>query len=278
MPVKSTSSLELTSSIYYYVDALILAKAAKLFDKQEDARYYLDLADNIKNAINEKYLDRETGIYATGTQTELSVPLQWEIVPEEIKPKTAAELVKAVEITDFHIDAGVLGAKAILNALSENGYPEIAYKLASQDTYPSWGWWIRNGATTLYENWDIDAERDISLNHMMFGEIGAWFYKALAGIRPDKDMPGFKHFIIAPHVADGLDHFEASFISPQGKIYSSWKKEGDNINFSIIIPPNSTATFKWPTKKWSNMVLDKNEYDRGSLALESGTYNFVLSP
>ena len=80
---------------------------------------------------------------------------------------------------------GVLGAKAILNALSENGYAETAYKVAVQDTYPSWGWWVVNGATTLLENWDLQATRDISDNHMMFGEIGAWFYKGLGGIFPD---------------------------------------------------------------------------------------------
>ena len=79
----------------------------------------------------------------------------------------------------FHLDVGVLGAKAILNALSENGEAETAYKVAAQDTYPSWGCWIANGATTLLENWDLNATRDISDNHMMFGEIGGWFYKRL---------------------------------------------------------------------------------------------------
>ena len=86
-------------------------------------------------------------------------------------PKVAQNLAKKVEEAGFHLDVGVLGAKAILNALSENGYPDVAYKVAVQDTYPSWGWWIVNGATTLLENWDLDAERDISDNHMMFGVV-----------------------------------------------------------------------------------------------------------
>ena len=82
------------------------------------------------------------------------------------------------------MDVGLLGTKAILNALSENGYADLAYTLASQSTYPSWGWWIVNGATTLYENWPIDTKSDISMNHIMFGEIGAWMYKGLGGIFP----------------------------------------------------------------------------------------------
>lgn len=276
VPVKSKSSLELTSSIYYYVDAVILSKAAKLIGKDEDFKLYADLSEKIKQAINAKYLNIETGMYASGTQTEQSVPLQWGIVPEHLKAKVAANLAEKVTADGMHIDVGVLGAKAILNALSENGYAEVAYKLASQDSYPSWGWWIVNGATTLYENWDIDAERDISLNHMMFGEIGAWFYKALGGIKPNEHQPGFKHFVIEPHIAEGLDKFVSSFESPYGRIQSNWERKGDEVSFSIVVPPNSTATFKWPKDKWKYLILDKQESQSGAIELSSGSYTFQL--
>lgn len=143
--VKSRSNKEFTSSVYFYVDTKILATAAKLFNKQDDYTYYTALAEKIKEAVNNKYLNKETGIYAGGSQTELSVPLQWKIVPEDMIAKVAKNLAKKVEEAGFHLDVGVLGAKAILNALSENGYPETAYKVAAQDTYPSWGWWIVRG-------------------------------------------------------------------------------------------------------------------------------------
>lgn len=182
--MKSHSSKELTSSVYFYVDTKILANAAKLFNKQEDYKHYQALAEKIRQAINDKYLNRETGIYASGVQTELSVPLMWGIVPKDMKAKVARNLAKKVEEAGFHLDVGVLGAKAILNALSENGEAETAYKVAAQDTYPSWGCWIANGATTLLENWDLNATRDISDNHMMFGEIGGWFYKGWAVSSP----------------------------------------------------------------------------------------------
>lgn len=128
VPVKSGSSKELTSSVYFYVDTKILANAAKLFNKQEDYTYYTALAEKIKNAINAKFLNQETGIYASGVQTELSVPLMWGIVPEDVKKKVVKNLAKKVEEAGFHLDVGVLGAKAILNALSENGEAETAYK------------------------------------------------------------------------------------------------------------------------------------------------------
>ena len=120
----------------------------------------------------------------------------------------------------FHLDVGVLGAKAILNALSENGEAETAYKVAAQDTYPSWGCWIANGATTLLENWDLNATRDISDNHMMFGEIGGWFYKGLGGIFPDPQQPGFKHILLRPNFPSDLKQFEARHRSPYGEIQS----------------------------------------------------------
>jgi len=276
VPVKSKSSLELTSSIYYYVDAVILSKTAKLIGKNEDYNVYSKLADKIKQAINAKYLNKETGIYASGTQTELSVPLHWGVVPDHLKAKVATNLAKKVAADGMHLDVGVLGAKAILNALSENGYPEVAYELASQDTYPSWGWWIVNGATTLYENWDIDAERDISLNHMMFGEIGAWFYKGLGGIKPNEHQPGFKHFVIEPHIAEGLDRFASSFDSPYGKIQSNWERDGAAVIFSIVVPPNSNATFKWPKDKWKNATIGSDENQSGVMELASGSYKLKL--
>ena len=249
VPVKSKSSLELTSSIYYYVDVVILAKAAELLDKAQDHEHYSRLADLIKQAINDKYLDTETGVYASGTQTELSMPLMWHVVPEALVGKVARRLAERVQADGNHIDVGVLGAKAILNALSENGYADLAYILASRDTYPSWGAWIASGATTLLENWDLNATRDISDNHMMFGEIGAWFFKGLGGIKPDESRPGFKHVLIEPHFVAGLDHFEATFDGPYGRITSSWKRTGKRVVIDVVIPANSSATLMLPGGK-----------------------------
>ena len=246
VPVKSVSPVELIASAYYYADVVILAKAAELLGKPDDHRKYTALAEKIKKAYNDKYLDRETGIYSKGLQTELSVPLFWNLVPEELKAKVAENLAKTVETNDFKLDVGIIGHKAILNALSENGYAETAYKIAAQETFPSWGWWIVNGATTLYENWNIDAEHDISLNHIMFGEIGAWLYKGIGGIKPDPKNPGFKNIFLRPNFFTALNNATVTHQTPYGELLTDWQRKGKSIIYSVTIPANSSAELYLP--------------------------------
>ncbi|MGI4729834.1 MAG: family 78 glycoside hydrolase catalytic domain [Janthinobacterium lividum] len=272
VPVKSVSPVELTSTCYYYADAVILAKAAKILGKPEDEQKYTALFNRIKTAFNQKYFNPTTAIYADGFQTEMSAPLYWGLVPEEYKSKVAANLAKRVAADNFHLDVGLLGQKAILNALSENGYADVAYKIASQKTYPSWGWWMENGATTLYENWKIDAKSDISLNHIMFGEIGAWLYKSLGGIKPDPQNPGFKNVLLEPNFVAGLDYFEAKHDGPFGTISSSWQKKGKRILYTVFIPANSSATVKLPKINGLRVFADRKLVSTDTLHLESGKY------
>ncbi|WP_256011098.1 alpha-L-rhamnosidase [Desertivirga xinjiangensis] len=284
IPIKSIANKELTTSIYFYLDASILAKSARVLGKQEDAKKYEALAEKVKQAINSKFLDRKTGIYCSGLQTELSAPLYWGIVPAELKSTVAKKLAERVE-RDQSIDVGLLGSKTVLNALSENGYAELAYKLASRETYPSWGWWIKNGATTLYENWKIEGSSDISLNHIMFGEISAWYYKALGGIFPDPSAPGFKHIVLKPNFVGGLKHFEAKHETPYGTLISAWKSQGKQLEYVVTIPPGSTASLSLSAqsvtgKKMNsgNTRLKFNDQEPGlfKVALASGRYIFSI--
>ncbi|HEX3007889.1 MAG TPA: family 78 glycoside hydrolase catalytic domain, partial [Bacteroidales bacterium] len=276
VPVKSKSPVEFTSSAYYFTDVTILANAAKLFNKKADYEKYTALATKIKEAINAKYLNKETGIYGEGTQTEMSFPLFWSIVPGDQRNKVTANLAKRVEADNFHLDVGLLGTKTILNALSENGYADVAYKVASQETFPSWGWWIKNGATTLYENWPLDAKSDISLNHIMFGEVGAWMYKGLGGIYPDTGAPGFKNILLRPAFPEGLDSFAAEHQSPYGKIMSSWKKDENVIIYKVTVPANSSATLTLPEAyKVKTLPLGTKMKD-DVIFLKAGTYEFQL--
>jgi alpha-L-rhamnosidase len=242
IPVKSKTPVEFTSTAYYYADAVILASAAKLFHKDNDYAAYNRLAAKIKNAFNQKYLNPTTGNYDKGFQTELSAVLYWKLVPTELIPKTAALLADRVQADSVKLDVGLLGTKTILNALSENGYGGLAYELATKQTEPSWGWWIVNGATTLYENWPIDSKRDISMNHIMFGEIGAWFYKGLGGIYPDVAHPGFQHILLRPHIVADLDSFTATHQGPYGEICSGWVHTDGRLVYSANIPSGSSAT------------------------------------
>jgi alpha-L-rhamnosidase len=284
VPVKSRASVELTSTVYYYTVTSILSRAAELFEKYEDHERYHILAENIRNAFNEKFLDGEKGIYGSGYQTELSMPLFWGLVPAEMRSTVAANLAKRVAEDDFHIDVGLLGSKALLNALSENGYAEVAWKVASQESFPSWGWWIVNGATTFYENWPIDADRDISQNHIMFGEISAWFYKCPGGINPDPLQPGFRNIILRPHFVQGLDHFEAVHAGPRGEIRSYWERTGDGVIYEVTVPANSTADLylsgRHTVRRGNPVKVETQDPGHGSkIQLTSGNYVFlVVSP
>ncbi|MFB3388623.1 glycoside hydrolase family 78 protein [Flavobacterium sp. LAR06] len=283
VPVKSTSSKPLTSTMYYYTDVMILAKTAKLLGKTSDADHYFKLAEKIKNIFNEQFLNKTTYLYCSGTQTELSGPLYWGLVPDEFKQKVADNLYKKVQETNFHLDVGLLGTKAILNALSENGYADAAYKMASQEDFPSWGYWIKNGATTLYENWPLNVEKnDASMNHIMFGEIGAWMYKGIGGIFPDENVPGFKHIILKPNFVKRLAYFESEHTSPYGKIVSNWKREKKSIIYKVTVPPNATATLYLEKNSTVSYNFDaiNGTSEEGLykvVQLKSGTYSFNIA-
>ncbi len=287
VPVKSVTPKEFTSTAYYFVDATILAKAAKLLGIKDDADKYGHLAEKIKSAFNAKYLDTTSCIYGKGLQTELSVALHWGLVPEIYIKRTAANLASRVKADNEHIDVGLLGSKTLLNALSENDYADLAYRVAAQETYPSWSWWIVNGATTFFENWPLDAARDNSMNHTMFGEINAWYYKALGGIFPDEEAPGFKNVILKPNFVEGLTHFEAEHEGPYGTIISKWEKSPGKITYSATIPANSTATLFLKANK---VVIDGQDILRNGsvktviennklfkILLKSGRYNFEIN-
>lgn len=246
IPVKTKSNLCYTTSVYYYVDAVIMSKVAKLLGKTDDVIYYTRLSDYIRSAINCRFLNAGEGLYAGGTQTELSMALYWGVVPDTLRPKIAARLNERVVADGFHLDVGVHGCKALLGALSDNGYADTAYKVVCQKTYPSWGYWISQGATTLHENWKTDAVIDNSLNHIMFGEVGAWLFKSLAGITPDETAPGFRHVNVRPYFPPDLDSLEVNRETSYGKIETSWKRKGAFIEYTIKVPSAMTVDLVLP--------------------------------
>jgi alpha-L-rhamnosidase len=284
--VKSQTPQQFTSTIYYYRVASILTKAAKLFGKTDDYAKYSALSEKIKSAFNNKYLNRETAIYDQGFQTEMSAALLWGLVPDDLREKVAANLAKhVVESDNSHLNVGLLGSKSIFHALSDNGYADLAYTVAAQETYPSLGLWIvKDKATTLYESWPaIGDAREASLNHIMFGEVNAWFYKALGGIKIDPEQPGFQHFVLQPYFVKDLNFVNVSYDSPRGKIVSQWeRKNKKTLNYHVIVPPNCDAKLSLPKgytlKKVqlnSGEKIDLQQID-GAYPLIAGDYRFEL--
>ncbi len=215
-----------------------------MLGKKDDERKYADLAKQIEKTFIDKFYDPKTGTFTGEEQCGMAAALYQGLVPSGEKSKVTAALAAEVEKRDYHVWAGILGTKYLLHALTDNGMVELAYKVANQRTWPSWGHWVEQGATSLWESWDGGE----SLNHIMFGDIDAWFYEALAGINPDPDKPGFKHIIIRPNPVGDITWVKAHHRSLYGLICSSWRLDGDKFSLHINIPANTTATVYIPAR------------------------------
>jgi len=148
-----------------------------------------------------------------------------------------------------HIGTGLIGGQWLMQVLSANGHPDVAYQIASQKSYPSWGYMVSQGATTIWELWNGDTANPAmnSGNHLMLvGDLITWFYENLVGIRPDPAQPGFKHIVMHPTPVGDLTFVKASHKSPYGEIVSDWKRDGDRFSWNVTVPVNTTATVYVP--------------------------------
>lgn len=283
-PWKTQTGAAITSTAYYYVDARIVAEAARALGHTADAAKYEALAAGIRQAFQAKFFHPDTGLYDNGSQTALSCALYQGLVEPADLERVTANLLRALDNTGNHIDTGILGAKYLLNALLETGHADRAYAIINQPDQPGWIWWFRQGATTLWEQWSGAESR----NHIMFGDVSAWFYKALAGIRPDPTAPGFQRFIIRPELVGGLTSAKAEYESIRGRIASHWERNEDRLRLTITVPANTVAMVHLPARPSSAILeggrkvegvrgirLVSQETDRAVLSLGSGTYEFT---
>jgi alpha-L-rhamnosidase len=284
--INSYAPRALTSTACYYDLTLKVSQIATLLGKKEDALSYSELAANIKEAFNKVFYKSNEKTYANNEQTSLAAALYFKLVPPDDVKEVAAILENTILKNDGLLDCGVLGAKWIPHVLSDNGYEDLAYKIATNKRYPGWGFWLEHGATTLWEDFNIKSS-DNSLNHMFFGDIVHWCYKELAGIRPDPNMVGFKHFYIKPYFEESLDFVKADHDCLFGKIRSEWKRKDGNIDMLIEVPANTTATIVLPkgvlqvndkparaSQEIKNFKLESNSQ---LFELGSGIYNLHLN-
>lgn len=237
-------------SLYYYYSTTLLAHISRIIGKHDEAVRLEELAVKIKSAFNEKYYNPETQQYWANTQTALVMPLAMGLVPEQHRDAVARKLAENIRENDNHLNTGFLGTQFLLQTLSELGYHELAYTLASHRTYPSWGYMIEKGATTVWENWNADTKGPEmnSRNHPPFAVIGEWMYAYLAGIKPDPEYPGFKQFTIEPRPVVDLQWVKAEYHSPYGKIVSNWEWKDSRFVIEITVPANSRARVIIPAK------------------------------
>ncbi len=274
----------LTSTGYYYADTVILSKMAALLGNQADAQKYTAQAQNIKTAFNARFYTPDTGAYAGENQTSMACALYQGLVEPQETPKVVARLLKEIEARDGHLDCGILGTKYLLHALSDNERSDVAYGVTTKTTFPSWGHWLEQGATTLWEQWGGGG----SHNHIMFGDISAWCYKVLAGIGLDPANPGFKHIIIRPRLVGDLMWARADHRCMYGTIRSAWKIEDGAFTLDIAIPTNTTAAVYVPAAKPEEILGGKKpilgaegvtflrmEGDAAVFEVGSGRYRFM---
>jgi len=254
-----------SATAFYYYNTLLLTKFADLLNKQDDYKKYNALKESIKASFIAKYVDPASGNIDIHTAAAQAYGLFFNLIPEGSFDAALKVLLENITKNNDHITAGIFGTKFILDVLSNTGNGSKAYKMATQKTFPGWGYMLANGATTLWEHWPLE-ENIYSHNHPMFGSISEWFYKHLAGIRPANDAVGYNKIIIRPQIND-LQWAKASYNAVLGKVSTYWKKSGKTLTLDITIPVNATAEVFIPASL-------KNIKERGMPVTGDGAVQF----
>ena len=250
----------LVGTSFFYRLLNMMARFAAVAGHEEDIPAYLEQAARVKDAYNRMFLNPETGQYANNTVSAGLLSLVQGLVPDTLKQKVFDELVRRTEVDfDSHVSTGMIGMQFMMRGLSRYGRPDLALTLATNRTYPSWGYMIDRGATTIWELWNGDTADPAmnSGNHvMLLGDLIAWDWENLAGIQADPAAPGFKHILMKPDFPQGLEWVDASYESMYGTIGSHWKRTGGGLSWSVEIPANTTATLRVPASDVSQVEAD----------------------
>ena len=267
-------------------------RLAEIIGNKEAATRCAALADESAAAWAKAFLDPETGKVAEGNQTEQLFAFGFGAAVQEARPKVFEQLLKAVNGAENGpaLTTGIYGTRFLMEELSKGGRSDLAYQLAVKKTFPSWGWMLENGATTLWEDWQ-GTDNVKSHNHPMFGSISGWFHRWLGGIQVAEDAVGADRITIRPQVVDGLTHVKCSHRTIRGLIESNWKVKDGIREFEIVIPPDTTATLELTSETDADTVitesgkpltehpeiklLDRDPWTR-YFAVGSGHYKFTL--
>lgn len=285
----------LIATAYYYRLLGLMKKFAVISGNTGDISQYNELSQNIAAAFNKKFFRPGKGFYANNTVTANLLPLYFGITPPEWKTAVFNNIYNRIKNTDqLHISTGVIGTQWLMRGLTEYGRPDIAFALASNKTYPSWGYMVEQGATTIWELWNGNtaSPQMNSQNHvMLLGDLLIWLYEDLAGIKSDDQELAFKKIIVKPSFVTGLTSVKGIYTSLYGHIVSEWKKEGNELSWKLQIPANTTAIVYMPAKNSQDVREGGREAsslegvkfirrEQGNAVFEvgSGTYHFTVKP
>lgn len=274
----------LIAQCFYAHSVQLMINAASVLHKTADKTRYEQLLRKVKDAFLNEYVT-PSGRLVSSSQTAYVLALNFDMLPENLRAQAAKRLVDNIRSYDNHLTTGFLGTPYLCHVLSRYGYLDVAYQLLLQETYPSWLYPVKMGATTIWERWDgirpdgsFQNKEMNSFNHYAYGAIGDWMYKNIAGIQPDEAVPGYKQFVIAPKPGGGMTSAKADFESIYGKISSSWRIENNIMRLTVEVPPNTKAKLIFPDIKTGEVkdengriVTDENEW------ISSGKYSYIFA-
>jgi alpha-L-rhamnosidase len=242
----------LIAQCFFAHSTQLLINAASVLGNTKDVSDYSNLLQQIKSAFLKEYVTAN-GRLVSGTQTAYVLALNFDMLPENLQAQAAERLVNNIKNYDDHLTTGFLGTPYICHVLTRFGYDTTAYKLLLQDTYPSWLYPVKMGATTIWERWDGQKPDSTfenpgmnSFNHYAYGAIGDWMYRVITGIDTYEEKPGYKQIIIKPHPGGNLTYANADLETYYGKVSSHWKKQDRQFQLDIEIPANTTAKIYIP--------------------------------
>ncbi|MEU6642794.1 family 78 glycoside hydrolase catalytic domain [Saccharomonospora sp. NPDC046836] len=242
--------LRVSGTAYLYAMLTSMRRSADFLGKDADAARFAEQAAVVKEAFNNAFLDHTAGYYRGDgdrgyRQTHNVLALAFGLAPdEETADRVAASIVTDVRAKGTTLNTGVLGTKYLLPVLTDYGYPDVAYELAVQTAYPSWGYMIDNGATSMWEHWALEAR---SRGHYFLGTVDDWFYQHVAGIQAS-EQTGYRDITIAPAVTEQLRWAKATTRTPYGVVGSDWRRTGNTLTLNVTIPVGSTATVHIPAR------------------------------
>jgi len=279
--------VQLTGTGHYLQCANIMSTFASLMGDSENEQKYTLLAEKLRTILKETFWDPALD-GPINRQTLFSTLLFHKVIPEADMDRARDSLLLAVKNgPSSQFNTGIFGTKYILETLSEIASPDEVFKVVNSTAFPGWGHMIDNGATTLWETWK-ESDNTFTHCHPMFGSVTEWFYRWLGGIRPDLDNPGFKEFILAPRLPDGLDSISCVYHSPYGEIVSKWKKGSEKtVHYKMKIPKGSSAHVSLTIDPLQKLSINKKGdgfkpesiegLESGEFKLEEGEYTIIIS-
>jgi alpha-L-rhamnosidase len=289
-PVGATSQ-PLIATAYHANNLRIAARFAAMLGLDGAAAGYRRRAAAVRDAFNRAFLDAEQGVYGNGTQTSFVLPLAFGLVPPEVRDRVICRFVDEIEVScGGHLSVGLIGMQWLMQVLTAIDRADLALRIARQRTRPSWGYMIEHGATTIWERWDSDTQGP-GMNSeallILAGNLGSWFFQAVAGIELDASEPGWRRAWLRPRLVRELESAGGSIDTVAGRYESAWIRNAGELDWSVAVPPNATATAWLPTDRPDEALEGGLPLDRTAgvrvvgaapggleLRLDSGSYRF----